>query len=77
MNSGRTLLTEGARVLTNSGTAVVVAVSSTGVKFRDSVGKEEHVGWPELSDARMIAGGQVSAFSELLRPMWVSVPVEK
>ncbi|AMU67988.1 hypothetical protein [Mycobacteroides abscessus] len=70
MNSGRTLLTEGARVLTNSGTAVVVAVSSTGVKFRDSVGKEEHVGWPELSDARMIAGGQVSAFSELLRPMW-------
>lgn len=67
---GRTLLTVGARVLTEHGTAVVEAVQSTGVKFRDSFGQVEHVGWPDLIMVREIHDGQVAVLAEPLRPLW-------
>ena len=70
MTAGRTLLAEGVRVLTENGTAVVVAVLSTGVKFRDSIGDVVHVEWDKLSTVRAITDGEVAALTEPLRPMW-------
>ena len=70
MPDARTLLVEGARILTEHGTAVVVAVTSAGVKFCDSFGNAETVGWADLTYARTIQDGQVAAVSEPLRPLW-------
>lgn len=70
MPDGRTVLVEGARVLMENGTAVVVAVASTGVKFRDSFGNVETVGWPDLNAIRVVRDGEVVALAEPLRPMW-------
>jgi putative transposase len=57
-------------VLTENGTAVVVAVLSTGVKFRDSIGDVVHVEWDKLSTVRAITDGEVAALTEPLRPIW-------
>jgi len=66
MTSGRTTLVEGARVLTDSGTAVVVETLAGGVGLRDSLGCVAHVGWPQLDTVRSIADGHVAALTEKL-----------
>lgn len=63
METSTSLLVEGARILTEHGTAVVVAVTSAGVKFCDSFGNAETVGWADLTYARTIQDGQVAAVS--------------
>ncbi len=70
MTNGRTPLTEGARILTDRGTAVVVEILSTGVRLRDALGHLEHVSWQGLPMARAIDEGQVAALTEPLRPLW-------
>lgn len=69
MTSGRTTLEEGARVLTDNGTAVVMDVGD-GVELRDSLGDVVHRSWIELSTVRAIVDGQVAALTEPLRPVW-------
>jgi len=49
MAEARTALGLGTRVLTESGTAVVVALDSKGVKLRDTVGQVDGVPWSELT----------------------------
>ena len=70
MTSGRTPLTEGARVLTDNGTAVVAAVLAGGVQLLDSLGDVAHVSWTELSTVRSIDDGCVAALTEPLQPVW-------
>ena len=70
MTSGRTPLIEGARLLTDNGTAVVAAVLAGGVELRDSLGDVAHVSWTELSTVRAIDDGHVAALTEPLRPLW-------
>jgi len=70
VTSGRTPLIEGARLLTDNGTAVVVAVLAAGVQLRDSLGDVAHVSWTELNTVRSIADGHVAALTEPLQPMW-------
>ena len=50
MTDARTVLTEGARILTDSGMAVVVAVLSVGVEIRDAFGVTATVAWVDLVD---------------------------
>ena len=70
MTSGRTPLAEGARVLTDNGTAVVAAVFAGGVQLCDSFGDVAQVSWTELSTVRSIADGHVTALTEPLQPVW-------
>jgi hypothetical protein len=70
MTSGRTPLIEGARVLTDNGTAVVAEVLAGGVQLRDSLGDVAHVSWTELNAVRSIADGHVAALTEPLQPVW-------
>ncbi|WP_179963554.1 integrase [Mycobacterium marseillense] len=70
MNAARTELAEETRVLLDWGTAVVVAVSATGVTFRDAVGDEIHRGFDELTTIRAMTQDGVAALARPLRPVW-------
>lgn len=70
MSDGRTSLTEGARLLTEVGTAVAIAVLGSGVRLRDSVGNVTEIDWREIGSLRTITDGEVAAVIEALRPMW-------
>jgi putative transposase len=70
MNTARTALDEGTRVLLKKGSAVVIAVKSTGVTFRDPVGDQFHRGFDELETVRAMTEGGVAALIEPLRPVW-------
>ena len=70
MTDARTSLSEGARILTDSGTAVVIEILSDGVKLRDVVGQIKHISWQELPTIRAIDDGKPAPLAEPLRPMW-------
>jgi len=70
MSNGRTILIRGARVLTETGTAVIDSVGSAGVKLRDVTDEVREVRWDELTTIRGIADGQISALCDPLRPVW-------
>lgn len=70
MTSGRTPLTENARVLTDRGTPVVAAVFAGGVHLRDSLGDVAHGSWTELGTVRSIVDGHVAGLTEPLQPVW-------
>ena len=70
MTDARTSLSEGARILTDSGTAVVIEILSDGVKLRDVVGQIKHISWQELPTVRAINDGKPAPLAEPLRPMW-------
>lgn len=70
MTDSRTVLTVGARILTDNGTAMVVAVLSAGVQLRDALGEVSHVGWADLSTIRNVHNGGVAVLTEPLRPLW-------
>jgi hypothetical protein len=70
VTDARTVLTEGARILTDSGMAVVVAVSSVGVEIRDAFGVTATIGWVDLVTVRNVHDADVVALTEPLRPLW-------
>src|ERR1700744_258241 len=70
IHEGRTTLSKDTRILTDCGTAVVVAVLAAGVKLRDSVGDVTHVSWPELTEARAIRDGEAAPLVGWMRPLW-------
>lgn len=70
MDTSRTVVEVGGRLLTESGTALVIAVSAAGVDLRTSFGEVVHVDWPELSEARVVANGDVTPVRPTLRPFW-------
>ncbi len=70
MSNGRTNLTIGARVLTETGTAVVVSIRSAGAELRDTIGQIRQVDWCDLATVRAITDGEVAALCEPLRPIW-------
>lgn len=67
---GRTLLTVGSSVMTDNGTALIVAVQSTGVDLRDCIHNVVHKEWNDLGGMRNIQNGAVAALTEPLRPLW-------
>ena len=70
MANGRTNLLIGARVLTENGTAVVVAIGSSGVKLRDTIGQVREISWAELTTVCAINDGEVAVLCQPLRPIW-------
>jgi putative transposase len=70
MAEGRTHLTVGTRVLTDSGTGVVVSVAASGYTIRDAVGELQDVGWLDQGTVREIERGEVAPLTQALRPLW-------
>lgn len=70
MSSGRTNVVDGARVLTENGTAVVTKVAHMGVKLLDSFGCVTDVEGPVFDSVRLVDNGSVAALAEPLQPMW-------
>jgi putative transposase len=70
MSNARTILSVGGRVLTESGTTVVVSIRATGVELRDAIGQIRQVDWCDLGTVRAITDGEVSVLCEPLRPIW-------
>jgi putative transposase len=70
MSSGRTIVREGARVLTENGTAVIMEVADMGVKLRDSLGCVTHIEWPAFNNVRSVDDGNVAVLAEPLQPVW-------
>lgn len=73
MPGGRTALHEGALVLTDTGTALVMAVNETGVEFRDCVNVTTHFRWDALPVVREVRDGVPSILAPALRPLWDSL----
>lgn len=70
MSNGRTILSVGARVMTETGTAIVVSIKSTGVEFHDAFSQDRHVDWCDLATVRALTDGEVPMLCEPLRPIW-------
>jgi putative transposase len=70
MTDARTVITEGARILTDSGMAVVIAVVSMGIEIRDPFGVTETLAWVDLATVRTVHDADVVALTEPLRPLW-------
>jgi putative transposase len=68
--SGRTSLTDGARVFTEKGAALVVSIEPAGVHLRDSTGHVDFVDFLNLSTVRGISDGEVAAVAEPVQPLW-------
>lgn len=70
MTDGRTTLITGARVLTEKGTAVVVAVLACEVQLRDVFGEVTPHPWVELPTIQNTYNTDAVALIEPLRPLW-------
>ena len=70
MDTSRTVVEVGGRLLTEWGTGLVTAVSAAGVDLRTSVGDSLHVDWPELAEVRLVVDGDVAPIRPALRPYW-------
>jgi transposase InsO family protein/transposase len=70
MTSVRTVLVDGARLLTDSGTAQVLSVDDSGVGLRYSWGDASTISWADLGTLRSIEDGIAEALSEPLQPVW-------
>ena len=70
MDTSRTVVEVGGRLLTEWGTGLVTAVSAAGVDLRTSVGDSLHVDWPELAEVRVVVDGDVAPIRPALRPYW-------
>lgn len=70
MADARTTLSEGSRILTDVGTAVVVVVQANGIQVRDAAGESMLIEWPQLATARGVVDGEAVPIGELLRPTW-------
>lgn len=76
MDTSRTVVEVGGRLLTEWGTALVTAVSAAGVDLRTSFGESLHVDWPELAEVRAVANGDVTPVRPALRPYWDGLSAE-
>lgn len=76
MDTSRTAVEVGGRLLTEWGTALVTAVSAAGVDLRTSSGESLHIDWPELAEVRAIANGDVTPVRPALRPYWDGLSAE-
>jgi putative transposase len=70
VRNARITLSKDVRILTDIGTAVVVAVHSDGVELRDSVGDVTLVGYANWTAAQLIYDGRVVPLVGWLRPVW-------
>lgn len=70
MTSVRTILVDGARLLTDSGTAQVISLDDTGVSLRYSWGDVDTISWADLGTLRSIEDGIPEALSEPMQPVW-------
>jgi len=70
MDTSRTVVEVGGRLVTEWGTGLVTAVSAAGVDLRTSFGESLHVDWPELAEVRVVADGDVAPIRPALRPYW-------
>jgi putative transposase len=66
----RTSLTRGCCVLTDAGTAVVVAILGSGYSLRNCLNQVESVEFDQVSEIRLIRDGEVAVLVEPLRPLW-------
>jgi putative transposase len=76
VRDARITLSKDVRILTDVGTAVVVAVKSPGVELRDSVGDVVLVGWGDWTAAQVISDGKVMPLVGWLRPIWDVLSVQ-
>jgi putative transposase len=70
MTSVRTVLVDGARLLTDSGTAQVLSVDASGVGLRYSWGDATTISWADLGTLRSIEDGIAEALSDPIQPVW-------
>jgi putative transposase len=70
MTSVRTVLVDGARLLTDSGTAQVLSVDASGVGLRYSWGDASIISWADLGTLRSIENGIAEALSQPMQPVW-------
>lgn len=73
MTSVRTVLVDGARLLTDSGTAQVIAVDALGVALRYPWGDTRTIKWADLGQLRAIECGVAEALSDPIQPLWDSL----
>ncbi len=76
MANARTVLNEGARLLTDGGIALVVTLLASGVRLRDASGHEWNVSWTTFGTARLVSDGEIAVVSEPLRPLWDALDEE-
>lgn len=63
----------GSTVLTENGTALVLAIGSSSVKLRDCLHRVFDVRFDQLDVVRGFENGEATAFAEPLRPLWDAI----